>query len=94
MNIKRRIIMDATNQQKLNKTLNNTHVMEATSDLMNDGKKLANELYDVGVGAVETVQNEAMEYTDELLQTVRKNPLKSILIAAGVGFLLSVFITK
>lgn len=59
---------------------NRAHVAEAASELLNEGKKLA--------------QENAKEFSEKLAQQVKENPLASILIAGGVGFLLSALLRK
>ncbi len=70
------------------------HVSEAASELVNEGVKLAHELYENGLKTFDDVSHEAHVYSDELLETVRKHPLKAILIAGGVGLLLSALLRK
>ena len=62
---------------------------EAASDLLNEGRKLADEYYDEGVNRVHEAEENVKEYTDNLLKKVQENPLKAVLIAGGIGFLLS-----
>ena len=79
------------------KTSNNTkksHVAESTADLLDESKKLAHELYEDGLKKLNIVQKEAADYSDELLQKVREHPLKAILIAGGVGLILSALLRK
>lgn len=70
------------------------HVRDAASELYNDGQKLASELYQEGLNKVNAAEIEVKEYSDELLKKVKENPLTSVLVAAGVGFLLSAFLRK
>jgi ElaB/YqjD/DUF883 family membrane-anchored ribosome-binding protein len=70
------------------------HLDEAASDLMNGGKKFANELYAEGVHKVHEAEQNVKEYSDELLLKVKENPVTSLLIAAGVGFLISTLLKK
>ena len=56
---------------------NRAHVAEAASELLNEGRKLAHEIYE-----------------DSLHNKVKENPLASVLIAGGVGFLLSILFKK
>lgn len=65
------------------------HVREAATDLINESKKLANELYEDGLSKVREAERNVKQYSDETLVKVQKNPLASVLIAAGVGFVLS-----
>jgi len=71
-----------------------SHLSEAASDLITEGKKFANELYHDGLDKIGTTERDIEKYTDELMTTVRKNPLKSVLIAGGVGFILSALFRK
>lgn len=70
------------------------HVSEAAQDLLKDSKKLANELYEESRHRMNGAQQHAKEYSDEILEKVRKNPATSVLVAAGVGFLLSAILRK
>lgn len=72
----------------------NIHVGTATSDLLHEGKKYANALYAEGVNKVNDAEESIKEYSDELLKKVQQNPLTSVLIAGGIGFLLSAFFRK
>ncbi|MDP3561242.1 MAG: hypothetical protein Q8R83_03585 [Legionellaceae bacterium] len=67
---------------------------EAMSDLLVEGKKYANELYEDGLERLNATEKELEYYADELIVKVRKNPLKAVLIAGGIGFLLSAILKK
>lgn len=67
---------------------------DAASELLNEGKKYANELYKEGLNKVSEAEDSVKEYSDDLLKKVQENPLASVLIAAGVGFLLSALLKK
>lgn len=71
-----------------------SHVSHAASELLHEGKKLAHELYEEGLDKMGDAQREAQEYSDEILKKVKENPLTSILIAGGIGFLLSKLLKK
>ncbi|VEG92068.1 DUF883 C-terminal domain-containing protein [Legionella spiritensis] len=70
------------------------HVGDAANQLLEETKKLANELYQDTLKKVGDAQHNAKDYSDELLKKVQKNPLKSVLIAGGIGFLLSSLLRK
>lgn len=72
----------------------NIHVSAAASDLLHEGKKYANALYAEGVNKVNDAEESMKDYSDELLKKVQKNPLASVLIAGGIGFLLSALFRK
>ena len=78
------------------KIKDNSHhqVGAAASQLLNESKKMANELYEEGCHRVQDAQDTVKEYSDELVRHVRENPLASVLIAGGVGFLLSALLRK
>ncbi|MGC1182972.1 hypothetical protein [Legionella sp.] len=71
-----------------------SQVRETTSDLLNEGKKWANEMCDEGMNKVNQVEDSIKECSDQLLRKVQENPLASVLIAGGVGFLLSKILRK
>lgn len=69
-------------------------VESAANDLLKEGKSIADELYEEGSHKMSEVENSVKQYSDELLKKVQKNPLASVVIAAGVGFLLSSLFRK
>lgn len=71
-----------------------SQVESAANDFLSDGKKLANALYENGMHKLDKAEDQVKEYSDELLNKVQRHPLTSVLIAAGVGFLLSTFFKK
>ena len=73
---------------------NGPHVTEAATELLNESKKLVNDLYEDGLHKVSEAQDSVKEYSDELVKKVKQNPLTSILIAGGIGFLLSAILKK
>lgn len=75
-----------------------SHVADAASELINEGKKYAQELYEQGINKVtnaqDNVKEQVKEHSDTLIKTIQKNPLGSVLIAAGVGIVLSSLFKK
>lgn len=75
-----------------------SHVAEAAQELLNEGKKLASEIYETNARKVSEAQNQihehVKEYSDELSNKVKTNPLTSLLIAGGIGFLISALLRK
>jgi len=69
-------------------------VKQATDALITDGKNLADAIYDEGVDRVSEVEQTVKEYSDTALRTIQRNPLTSVLISSGIGFLLALFIRK
>lgn len=70
------------------------HLAEAANALLNESKKYAHNLYDEGLHKVNDAQQNAKVYGDEIVEKVKKNPVTSVLVAAGVGFLLSALLRK
>jgi ElaB/YqjD/DUF883 family membrane-anchored ribosome-binding protein len=62
---------------------------DAASTLLNDSKRVASELYEEGKNRVSEAQNNIKEYSDQIARRVNEKPLMSLLIAGGIGFLLS-----
>lgn len=87
-----------TAKVKANGSAEKAHVGDAASHLMDESKKWAYELYEEGVHRMADVQKNATEcakeYSNEMVHAVRKNPLASIAIAAGIGFVLSALLRK
>ncbi|WP_131783337.1 hypothetical protein [Legionella gresilensis] len=75
-------------------TLKNSNLSSAASDLLKDGKKVANELYEEGRHRVNEMQDSIRVYSDELIKQVHTRPMTTLLIAAGVGFILASFIRR
>lgn len=71
-----------------------SHVADAAHDLLNEGKKLASEIYEANAKKVAEAQDHIKEYSDEIVDKVRANPVTSLLIAGGIGFLLSALLRK
>lgn len=70
-------------------TINN-----AAAELLDEGKKYAHHLYEDGLKQVEKIQHDVQSYSDDVLEHVRAHPLKSLLIAGGVGLLLATLLRK
>lgn len=67
---------------------------DAMSDLWVEGKKMANEWYEDGLQRLNTTEHELEQYTDQMVTRIKKNPLKSVLIAGGIGFLFASLLKK
>lgn len=86
--------MDNKNKASQKTDENCSHVAEAASELLNESKKFANELYESGLHRVNEAQDNVKEYSDELVKKVKENPLSALLIAGGIGFLLASILKK
>lgn len=66
-----------------------THIGRVATSLLHHGKKVANDLYDEGMTKVGNAEDTVKEYSDELILQIQRKPFVSLLIAGGIGFLLS-----
>ena len=66
----------------------------AADKLLNEGKNFATALCKDGLNKVEQSQETVKEFSDDLVKKIQNNPLTSLLVAAGVGFLLSSLLRK
>lgn len=73
-------------------------IKESANDLLTEGKRLAGEIYHQSIdamgGKVEEVEEYVHEYSDKIVKKIRTNPFASVLIAAGVGMLISTILRK
>ncbi len=66
----------------------------AANDLLSESKKFANEMYSDSKQKIHDVEDQVKEYSDKLSVKVQENPLASVLIAGGIGFILSKIFRK
>ena len=64
------------------------------SHLIHESEKLAKKIYQDSGNILEEASHKLKQHSDELLHKVQKNPLTSLLLATGVGIVLSVFLGK
>lgn len=62
---------------------------EGTQHIINDGKKLASDILEEGKNKWSHIESDLKEYSDQIAQKVNEKPIKSLLIAGGIGFILS-----
>ena len=62
---------------------------KAADKLLEESKKYANELYEQGVEKIAEAQQSIKQYSDGLIKTIHQNPITSVLVATGVGMLIS-----
>jgi ElaB/YqjD/DUF883 family membrane-anchored ribosome-binding protein len=70
------------------------HLEAAASELVKEGKKKINEYYKEGKHKACEIEENIKDNTDQLLRKIQENPLASVLIAGGIGFLLSKILKK
>ncbi len=71
-----------------------SHLSDAAEDLIKEGKKFANEVYQQGVDQVTNTEELVKDYSEKLVQKIQEKPITSVLLAAGVGILLASFLRK
>lgn len=71
-----------------------SNVSHAANDLLNESKKLASEIYEESLHKLSDVEQQLKVYTDHVMSKIKDRPLTSLLIAGGVGFVLSKFLRK
>ena len=91
--------MEALNRKQSNiknETIRNSkaQVGDAANDLLAESKKLANEIYEEGLNRITEAEQQIKDYSEQLINKIQEKPLTSILIAGGIGFLLSKLIRK
>lgn len=86
--------MNNSNKAQSSANSDKSHIREAASDLLNESKKYANELYQEGLNQVNVAEDNVKEYSDQLLKKIQENPLTAVMIAGGIGFLLSKILRK
>jgi ElaB/YqjD/DUF883 family membrane-anchored ribosome-binding protein len=98
--------MDALNKNQSNKSSTSpsmnkptmssdkSRVGGAANELLNESKKLANEMYEGSMNKLSTAEEQMKQYSDHMLRKVQNNPLTSMLIAGGIGYILSKLLRK
>ncbi len=77
------------------KTLHNgAKIKQAATSLLSEGRKIANHLLEDGMHRIDDVEMNVKEYSDELVKKVKNNPITSVLIAGGVGFIISKIMSR
>ncbi len=81
--------LDRNERQKIK-----SHISDAANDLLNEGKKIAHDLYEEGLHKVNVTEEHLKLYSDRVEKAIIDKPLASILVAGGIGFLLSKIFSK
>ncbi|MDF1756716.1 MAG: hypothetical protein P1U74_00210 [Legionellaceae bacterium] len=66
-----------------------THTNGFVNGYLDEGKKFANDVYISGLEKVNLDEKDVQRYSKEFSKTIKTNPIKSVLIAGGVGFFLA-----
>lgn len=70
------------------------HIREATRDFLDEGHHFASKIYEGGLEKLDEAQKNMQILTDEFVDKIKEKPVSSVLIAAGVGFILSKLFSK
>lgn len=70
------------------------HTASAANNLLREGRHLANGLYAGSLIKLNRAQKNMKGYSKDVLQTIRKKPVASVLIAGCVGFILSALLRR
>jgi ElaB/YqjD/DUF883 family membrane-anchored ribosome-binding protein len=57
-------------------------------------KEKTADLYEEGKHKVSDIQDSAIDYADDFVKTIKDKPLTSVLIAAGIGYVMSHLLKK
>ena len=71
-----------------------SHVIDAANALLKESKKKVNELYEEGRHSIDHVQQSIKCYSDDVVHKVHAKPITSLLIAAGIGYILSSLLNR
>lgn len=81
--------MNTINQAKQKLDDDKSHLADAASQLLQEGSKFANEIYEENLGKINEAKDSLKEYSTEMTKKIKDNPIGTLLIGAGIGFLLS-----
>ncbi|HHF7367155.1 TPA: hypothetical protein ACPSKY_002280 [Legionella bozemanae] len=70
------------------------HIEEAASEVLEAGKKRANEIYEESIKKVTQAEVNIEECANKFVWKIKENPLTSVLIAGGIGYLLAKIMKK
>ena len=71
-----------------------SQISHAANDLLNESKKLATELYEEGLNKLNGAEQQLKNYSDTFTNKIKERPFTSILIAGGIGFIVSKLLRK
>lgn len=72
----------------------NSASIHAATALLGDGKKLVNKIYKDGLHTMDWAEKGVGEVSSKLSKKVKDNPIASVCIAAGIGYILSALLRK
>ncbi len=87
--------MDTHTQSKSNHHLKeNSSLNTGANDLIHASKQKAHELWSESRHKVSEAQESIKDYSNEVIHKIQNKPVKSVFIAAGIGFLLATLLRR
>ncbi len=86
--------MEEHRTDKTKSPKHNSHLRDAVHEYIDEGKKVANDIYVSGLEKINLDEKDVEKYREELAKKIKANPVKSVLIAGGIGFLLASIFKK
>lgn len=74
--------------------LNARHAREAAEALLREGRHLRDDIEDRALDKIWKAEREIEAYSHEAMRFIRKHPLRSVLIAGGIGLICSFLLRK
>jgi len=78
----------------MNSASRNTNVFQAKSDLLNEGRKFANNIYEQSKERISEVEDNVKEYSEKIVEGVRHYPFTTALIVGGISVLITLLLRK
>ncbi len=88
--------MDSLNRKSTMKSENSSKskISDAANELLHESKKLVNEICEDGRVKINEAEQQLKEYSERFTKKIQEKPFTSLLIAGGIGFLLTKLIKK
>jgi ElaB/YqjD/DUF883 family membrane-anchored ribosome-binding protein len=82
-------MMLGVSMEKEQPNLSSTHISNQAHRVVEETKKLGDEIYEEGKEQLEAFQGEIKQQSDQLIEKIREKPLAAVALAAGIGFILA-----
>ncbi|KTC93866.1 MULTISPECIES: hypothetical protein [Legionella] len=69
--------------------IENNDTSRQSKRVLEETKKLGTDIYNDGTETINELKDKFQEHSDKVVQNVKEKPFTSLLIAAGIGFILS-----
>jgi hypothetical protein len=71
-----------------------TELFKGKTDFLNEGMKMANNVYERSIDAIQDVEDSVKEYSDKLVKEVKHYPITTALIVGGISALITLLLSK